>query len=422
MKIKIPYGLEREILDLPEDFKVEIIYPNKVFLREEEATVEKALDNPLNCLPFRKWVKKKRNILFIINDATRPTPTFGILKELNKKMNLEEAKYIIATGAHREPTNMELKRIFLEFYDIVKSNITIHNAHDKERLIKLGRTKRGTEVYINKEVIEAEAIISIGSVEPHYFAGFTGGRKSFFPGLAGYSSIEQNHKHALENSAEPLRLEGNPVYLDLLEAFKKIPDIPIFSIQSVVENQNEIYGVFCGDIHESFIEASKFAKKAFCVEVKEKADIVITVAKPPLDKTLYQAHKAIEHGKLALKRGGVIILVAPCKEGIGPDNFYKLLLTSCDPVKVIKKAKENYLLGYHKAARIAALSKKSDIWVISEIKNEFLKNTFVKTSNSLQEAIAKAIGERGKRNKILIFMDGGNTVPKTRNKPHKISP
>ncbi len=353
MKIEIPYGLGREELDLPEAFKVEIAYPNKVFLRKKEATIEEALDKPLNCLPFLKWIKKKRKILFIINDATRPTPTFDILKELDKRMNLEETKYIIATGAHREPTDRELVLIFREFYDKIKSNITIHNARDKKSLNKLGRTKRGTEVRINKEVIEAEAIISIGSVEPHYFAGFTGGRKSFFPGLAGYSTIEQNHKHALEKGAEPLSLEGNPVYLDLLEAFKKMPDIPNFSIQSVVKNQKEICEVFCGDIHESFIEASKYAKNVFCVEVKEKADIVITGARPPLDKTLYQAHKAIEHGKLALKKEGVLILVAPCDEGIGPDNFYKLLLSSDDPEKVIKKAKENYLLGYHKAARIA---------------------------------------------------------------------
>jgi nickel-dependent lactate racemase len=412
MKIEIPYGLVSKELVLPEASKVEIVYPNKLFLSKKKSAIEEALDKPLNCLPFLNWIEKKRNVLFIINDAARPTPTFDILKELDKRMNLEEARYIIATGAHRKPTDEELELIFREMLDKIKSNIKIHNAGDKKRLIKLGRTKRGTEVCINKEVIEAEAIISIGSVEPHYFAGFTGGRKSFFPGLAGYSSIEQNHKHALEKGAEPLSLEGNPVHLDFAEAFKKMPDIPIFSIQSVVKNQKEICRVFCGDIHESFIEASKYAKKVFCVEVKEKADILIAVAKPPLDKNLYQAHKAIEHGRLALKEKGILVLVAACSDGIGPDNFYKLLSYSTDPEKIIKTARDDYKLGYHKAARIAELSQKAEICVVSEIEDKILQDMFMRPFDSLQEAVNSSMDKKGKDAKILIITDGANTIPR----------
>lgn len=412
MKITIPYGLKKEELDLPEALNVEIIKPREVSLGKKETMIKEALDNPFDCAPFIEWLKKKRKILFIINDATRPTPTSDILKELYKVVNLKGTKYIMAMGAHKGPTNSDLVRIFGEFYYRVYPNILIHNARDKKNLIKLGITERGTEVWVNKEVVEAKAIISISSVEPHYFAGFTGGRKSFFPGLAGYITIEQNHKLALEEGAEPLRLKGNPVHLDLLDAFRKIPCIPIFSIQTVVKDKNDLYAVFCGDIHKSFSKACKCTEDIFSVSIKEKVDIVITVVKPPLDKNLYQAHKAIEHGKNALKDGGILILLAECRDGIGPDNFYRLLSSSSSPDKILKEARDNYKLGYHKAARIADLSSISEIWVVSEIEDKILRSASLRAFDSLQEAVDRSINKKGKDAKILIIMDGGNTVPK----------
>ncbi len=411
MKIAIPYGLEKIELDLPEDLNIEIVSPNRVSSGGKEDIIKKALDNPKSSEPFGKWLTQNSDFLFIINDATRPTPTLEILKELGKRMNLEEAKYIIATGAHKMAERKDLKLIFGEFYNKIKSNIILHNARDYTSLANIGKTKKETEVWINKEIIEAGAIIPIGSVEPHYFAGFTGGRKSFIPGLTGYETIEQNHKLALEKNAAPLCLARNPVHLDLLDAFKKVPAIPIFSIQAVVNDEKDICSVFCGDIHKSFLKASEYSRDIFIVSVKEKADIVITVAKTPLDKNLYQAHKAIEHGKFALKDGGVIILIAACNDGIGPDNFYKLLSSYSDPEKIIRIARDDYKLGYHKAARIAELSKKSEIWIVSEIKNIILKNKFIKPFSSLIEAVKKAIDKKEKDAKILILMDGGNTVP-----------
>jgi nickel-dependent lactate racemase len=417
MKIAIPYSSKEIGLKLPESLSFEIASPKRMPSGEKEDIIKKALNNPKGSVPFGKWLKQNNDFFFIINDATRPTPTLEILKELGKRMNLEEAKYIIATGAHKEPKNKELKLIFGELYNKIKSNVIIHNARDKKSLANIGKTGRGTEVWINKGIIEAGAIIPIGSVEPHYFAGFTGGRKSFIPGLAGYETIEENHKLALEKSAAPLGLARNPVHIDLLDAFKKIPKIPIFSIQAVVRDDKDIYSVFCGDIHESFLKASEYSRDIFIGFVKEKADIVITIAKTPLDKNLYQAHKAIEHGKFALKDGGILILVAACNDGIGPDNFYKLLASYTDPDKIIKIARDDYKLGYHKAARIAELSKKSEICVVSELEDKILKDAFMRPFDSLQEAVNQSMNKKGKCAKILIVEDGGNTVPKAQSKP-----
>ncbi len=414
MKITITYGIKKIELDIPDGLNIEFVYPRETASEKKEEIITRSLDNPWGSESFENWLTKNKNYLFIVNDTSRPTPTFEILKELDKRMNLVETKYIIAAGAHKKPEEKELRLIFKDLYNNIKTNITIHNAEDYQKLTNLGTTKRGTEVWINKKIIEAGAIIPIGSVEPHYFAGFTGGRKSFIPGLAGLVTIEQNHKLAMEEGVAPAKLEGNPVHEDLLEAFSKIPEKPIFSIQAIVNSEKELLALFGGNIHKSFDEATGYAKDVFCVRIKEKADIVITVAKPPLDKNLYQAHKAIEHGKPALKDGGILILVAPCRQGIGPDNFYKLLLSSANPDKVIKKAKEDYGLGYHKAALIAELSKKAEIWLVSEIEDKILRDPFIKTFNSLQEAVNKSINKQGKDAKTLILMDGGNTVPLVR--------
>jgi len=412
MKIKIPYNDKEIDLEIESGSNAYITVPTKIILASESKTIRKALNNPIDSLTFEKWTEKYRNFLFIINDASRPTPTFKILKEINKITNIEEARYIIATGAHRKPTVPELKSIFGNFYERIKTKITIHDAKDDKNLKYLGTTKRGTEVWINKEITEAGALIPIGSVEPHYFAGFTGGRKSFIPGVAGYETIEQNHSLALKKETSPLKLKNNPVHTDLLDAFNIIPRKPIFSIQSIVKNEKDLCAVFCGEIHESFYKACEYASDVFSVPVKEKADIVITAVKPPLDKNLYQAHKAIEHGRLILKEGGILILVASCREGIGPDNFYKLLSSSDNSDKIIKKAKEDYHLGYHKAARIAEFSKTSEIYLVSEIKDRILANTFIKFFDSLQEAFDKSLETKGKNASILIIRDGGNTIPK----------
>jgi nickel-dependent lactate racemase len=388
-----------------------MIFPMEVSLGSKELMIGKSLDNAFVRGSFEKWIKKKKKVLFVVNDATRPTPTSDILIKLDKKMDIEKAKYIVATGAHKEPDVRELKFIFREFYERIKSNIIVHNARNKKSLAKFGTTEKGTRGWINKEVLKAKAIISIGSVEPHYFTGFTGGRKSFIPGLAGYATIEQNHRLALDDGTEPLRLEGNPVHLDLLDSFRKMPDIPIFSIQTVCRDKSHLCAIFCGYIHKSFSKACEYAEDLSSVSIKEKADIVITVMKPPLDRNLYQAHKAIEHGKFALKKGGTIILVAPCDDGIGPDNFYSLLSSSMDAEKILGIAKADYPLGYHKAARIVELSKKAEICVVYEIGDKILHDISIKPFDSLQEAINRSISEKGPRAKVFILMDGGNTVP-----------
>jgi nickel-dependent lactate racemase len=396
---------------LPEENIKDIIYPNKVEQRDLDKVINHALDNPVGMESFDEFSAKNKDILFVVNDGTRPTPTAAILKILNKRMDLAKAKYIIATGIHRPPTEEEYRYIFGELYDELKSRIIVHDGMKEENLIYKGYTKIGTEMWINKNVYEAGSLIPIGSVEPHYFGGFTGGRKFLLPGLSGYKTIEQNHRLVLRDGVETLKLEGNPVHEDFIDALKTLKGKPIFSIQTVINREKCLYAATAGDINESFYAAIKFAKEVFCVSIKEKVDIVLTVAPYPMDVDLYQSLKATDYGKLALKENGILILISKCRKGIGPSKFYELLSSSHSLKEVFDVVNKEYKFGYHIAAKIAELNLWAKMWGVTELKDKVMRKAFIRPFSSIQKAIDEAINEKGRSAKIIFLMDGSITVP-----------
>ena len=278
-------------------------------------------------------------------------------------------------------------------------------------MVHIGTSKSGTEMWLNKRGMEADKLVMIGSVEPHYFAGYTGGRKSFLPGIASYSTIEQNHKYALLPEAKALALDGNPVHEDMIDALKVIADKPIFSIQTVLDRDRKIYAATAGHIHKSFYAAIDKATEVFCVRIESKADIVVSVAPYPMDVDLYQSQKALDNGKLALKNGGILILVSKCRTGIGHDTFYKLL-SACDTAQeVLDEIDRGYKLGYHKAAKMAEIGVWAQMWGVTELPDDVMKNVLLKPFRSVQEAIDEAIKIKGDDAKVLFLMDGSITVP-----------
>ncbi len=207
-----------EILHNP----VEIIKPEEVAVFDQEKLIKESLQNPIDSHDLQTFIQDKRNILIIVNDGSRNTPTQIVISAIYNYIKDKNFKFIVALGTHREPTQVELDRIFGKFYDEFKDRIFCHDSQNDE-MTNLGITSRGTPISINSEVIKADGVIVISSVEPHYFAGFTGGRKSFLPGVAAFQSIEKNHKLALMDEAKILELEGNPVHEDMMEATKWLP-------------------------------------------------------------------------------------------------------------------------------------------------------------------------------------------------------
>ena len=410
MEIKVPYGRGWLTVDCPKQNLAAIVYPREVSPHDEQALMHEALMHPLNADLLGAFLAEGTEILCIVNDATRPTPTARLLDYLAEHL-VRPIKFLVATGSHRPPTPAECRQIFGPWLERFQKDIFIHDARATEAMAPLGITSRGTPLAINRLIVEAPKIMALASVEPHYFAGYTGGRKSFFPGVAAHETIEQNHRLALQREAAPLALAGNPVHEDLVEAMGHLAGKEIYSLQVVLDRDHHICAAFCGSLAESFAAATQKAKEVFTVELDERADIVVAVAQVPLDIDLYQAHKALEHGRRALKPGGIVILVAQCPAGIGNDRFYQLLSQAAIPAEVSALIADAYHLGDHKAAKIATLAKEAHLWGVTDLDPTIMQKAFIKPCADLQKAVEAAIAEQGPNAQCLFLMDAGMVVP-----------
>jgi nickel-dependent lactate racemase len=413
MQVDIPYGKENMKTNIPEDH--EILVPNKVPIRDEEKLIEDALENPIGFDSYDEFADKADRFLVIINDATRPTPTSKILNYLLPVLSSHpDVKFLIATGVHRAPIEEEYRFILGETYEVFRRKVYAHDARKDEDMTYLGKSKNGTEMYINKLVPEYKNILVIGSVEPHYFAGYTGGRKSFLPGVASYKTIEMNHKLALSDDACSLALSGNPVNEDMVDAMNVLKDLNIFSIQTVLTGDHKLYAVTAGDLHKSFDAAIDYSKQVFCVPLKQKGNIVISAAPYPMDIDLYQSQKALDNGKLALEDDGIIILVSKCRDGVGEDTFLQLLCKADSPKKILDILDEEYKLGYHKAAKMAQIGIRAQMWAVTDLDDETVKKSQLKPYSDLQIAIDDAVDmikSKGKKPRIIVMPSGSLTVP-----------
>ncbi|MFO7749548.1 MAG: nickel-dependent lactate racemase [Desulfobacteraceae bacterium] len=411
MKITLPYGKNGELAaDISDDIATSFLEANDVSIGEPEALIQEAINLPINSKNLDGFLAGAKNLLIIVNDATRPTPTKQVLQLILDSIKTVEFQFIIATGAHRGPSHEEYLQIFGPWYEEIKEKIIVHDARKDEDMVFLGKSSNGTEMFVNRAGVEADRIMIIGSVEPHYFAGYTGGRKSFLPGIAGYKTIEQNHKLALVPQAKALALAGNPVHEDMEDAIKTVKN-EIFAIMTVLDKNHSIYAATAGDIHDSFSAAIDAANEVFSAPLKKKADIVVSVVKFPQDIDLYQAQKGIDNAKLALKENGIMILVSKCRCGIGGKAFADLLGNSSSPKQALETIEKGYVLGYHKAAKMAEIGMWAQMWAVTDIEDEVISKLFIKPFGSLQEALDRAIEEKGKEAEVLFLMDGGLTVP-----------
>ncbi|RLC24003.1 MAG: nickel-dependent lactate racemase [Deltaproteobacteria bacterium] len=411
MKINVPYGKDGSMsAEINDDVEVSFLEANDVEIGNENENIKAAINAPINSKNFKEFLSDAGKVLVIVNDATRPTPTQKILEFIFDDLKQTDFNFIIATGAHRGPSHEEYLQIFGSFYEQIKDKIIVHDARIEEDMVFLGTSTNGTPMHVNKAGVEADKIIIISSVEPHYFAGYTGGRKSFLPGIAGYKTIEQNHKLALAPEAKALALEGNPVHEDMIDAIKTVKQ-EIFSIMTVLDKHHKVYATCCGHINDSFHAAIDMANEVFAAPLKEKADIVVSVVKFPQDIDLYQAQKGIDNAKLALKKDGIMILVAKCRCGIGGKAFADLLGSSDTPKAALDTIEQGYVLGYHKAAKMAEIGLWAQMWAVTDVEPDIISKLFIKPFNDLQTAINLALEEKGEDAKVLFLMDGGLTVP-----------
>ena len=411
MKMKIAYGKDgAQELAVPDRNMIGVFAPKDVKCPPSDESINKAIDGPIGYKSLDAFLKGGKDVVFIVNDGTRPTPTAKVLDALSKRMDLRSARYLIATGTHREMTEEEFGFVFGKHYADIKDRIITHDAK-KSECVHLGRSKNGTDMEVNSIAVNADRLVIITSVEPHYFAGYTGGRKSFLPGVASFKTIEQNHKLAMKQEAQSLILDGNPVHEDMMDALNVVKDKAIFSIQMVLDRHQNIYKVAAGDLNKAFSKAVVWANEVFSVPIPEKADIVVSVAPYPMDVDLYQSQKALDNGKWALKENGRIIMVSKCREGVGHPTFLQQLSSSKDPKIVLENLSREYKLGYHKAAKMAEVFVWAQVWTVTGLEDKIINDANMRQFKTVQDAVDEAMRQI-KNAKVIVLTDGSVTIPK----------
>ncbi|MEW6051439.1 MAG: lactate racemase domain-containing protein [Candidatus Zixiibacteriota bacterium] len=349
------------------------------------------------------------SLLVVVNDAYRHTPTATVLTWLENLSPgvLNRAHFIIATGSHKPPNHEQLRSIFERHHDSVYSRVTSHDATDQSSMRCLGTDSFGAAVYGDQRLFEFEKVLVIGSVEPHFFAGFTGGRKSIFPGLMDLASIERNHNLANSLDAAPLKLKGNPVSEHLDALLDLLPIDNIVSIQLVADAHGGLAGAFIGDIRESFAQAVGLAEQIYSRKVKTRYDIALCELLSPLNKNLYQAQKALENCQLAVANGGAAIVISPCLEGIGSGYFFHLAETwdrqTNAPVDGVPR------FGSHKLSRVNALSRRIDVCIHSELDDDVVRKVYFEPVRDVTAFVRdRTKGRSGAR--VAVVHDAGHTV------------
>lgn len=402
MEIRLAYGNEGITLDVPDGIDLDRYGLTAV---ERPITFEQ-FSTSVRGSGFNQFLGADR-ILVVVNDAYRSTPTpriLGWLRDLDASL-LDRCDFLIAAGTHAAPTQPNLDTIFGSLRSEINSRISWHDARDLTAMRSVGRDADVHEVFLNRQYLDAAAVLVIGSVEPHYFAGYTGGRKSLFPGLSDLATTERNHNLANSLEAQPLRLAGNPLAENLERLLDLIDTSKVFSIQVVQDAGGRIDSVYCGKIRDSFKRSLNAANRLFAHTADRPYDVVIAELRPPLDRNLYQAQKALENTQMAVRDGGSVLVVSQCPEGIGAPH-YLALAEEWDRER--NEARDGVRrFGSHKLSRVNLMTRRIGVRLYSEVLPDDALKVFYDPVDSMPTWVGENIRSD---TRVAVVYDAGNTV------------
>ncbi|PUU95640.1 MAG: hypothetical protein CI947_157 [Halanaerobium sp.] len=328
-QIKFPFGRKELELEVEEErLRGVLLSQAHKFEAEKSETeiVKEAMENPIASKKLSELARGKKEIVIISSDHTRPVPSHItmpiLLEEIRKTAPEAEITILVATGFHRASTDAELRDKYGD--EIVDSvNIEMHDSRDEEQMVNLGQLPSGGDMLLNKTAVEADLLIAEGFIEPHFFAGFSGGRKSVLPGVASKTTVLANHCAEFIDSpnARTGNLEGNPMHKDMLYAAKAAG--LAFILNVVIDAEKKVINAFAGHREKAHLKGTEFVDALAGVDAKP-ADIVVTTnGGYPLDQNIYQAVKGMTAAEATCKEGGVIIIAAECSDGHGGEEFYQ---------------------------------------------------------------------------------------------------
>ena len=418
---KIPFGEGCLSFRFPLDWEKETLLPNpSPALEDPYPAIEKALESPIFSRPLRDLVKPGQKITITVSDITRlwvQTSLFlpsilGVLEQQGVRDS--DILLVVATGSHRDNTAEEIRRIV---GDAVARRFRVlnHPAREKDKLTHLGRTVRGTDVWVNRHVAEADLVMVTGGVSFHSLAGFSGGCKGLLPGVSGYDTIQQNHRLALKDGGGVLEtvkkgnLEKNPVAEDMLEAARMIRNAFLFNV--VTNEAGKIVQAVAGDIEKAHLKGCKTVKSMSSVPLGEKGDVVLAAPGGfPWDISLYQSIKTLENASYAAKEGATIILVSESSEGMGPSDWSQWFGLGKEK-EIEAELRRAFTIPGFIALKTASLTRRFRVILVSHVNAEDAEKVGMVPAPSVEEAIRMARETASKGRKAVFLPHGSFVLP-----------
>ena len=417
MKIQFPYGKTH----LEYDFKTVNVLTSSIEEYDpklsQQALVDAAMAAPEGGVTLREMAKGKKKIVLIASDHTRPVPSKVIvppmLKEIREANPNADITILISTGCHRETTREELISKFGEQI-VASEKIVVHDCDDTANLVNIGTLPSGGQCLINRLAVEADLLVAEGFIEPHFFAGFSGGRKSVLPGVAARETVLANHcsEFIAHRASRTGILEGNPIHTDMLWAAKQAKLCYIVNV--VLNGEKEVIYAVAGDLEQAHKKGTDFLF-SLCGAETEPADIVIsTNGGYPLDQNVYQAVKGMTAAEAAVKEGGVIIMLARSNDGIGGDHFYHQLADEPDINKTMElflsRGRNETVPDQWQTQIFIRVLQKARVIFVSEMDAQTVEAMHMIPASSLEEAMETAKKLVGKEDPAITAIPDGVAV------------
>jgi nickel-dependent lactate racemase len=382
-------------------------------LENEREAITNSLRAPIGCPPLRDCLNKNDKVVVMATDNTRPCPDDRllppILAELEAKIPRENITIMVAVGLHppldKQELVKKLGRDIVENYDVIN--------HDVDQCVYIGTTSRGTPVDINTRVVEADFRLSTGFIEPHWFAGFSGGRKSIAPGVFSVRSAYKNHSYKMLDHPCSVSgiIQGNIVHEDLVE--QAIMAKLNFIVNVILNKDREITHIVTGDPLKAHEIGCEIESDIATVKAPHKVDIVITTnSGAPLDLDLYQSCKGMNTAARITRDGGIVIIASACGDGKGPEEFVELHASVSSPKEVLQKIRREEPIGVQWQNQILARDQlRNDFYLVSELEDSIIEAMMITPIRTIEQGLQKAFKIIGNDAEIAVIPEGPLVVP-----------
>ena len=417
MKIPLAYGQGHIEIELPDD-RTTVIEPSPIpGLPDERAAVLGALQNPIASAPLLQRIKPTDKICILFTDITRATPNDRIipwLLDFLKNHPRENITLLNQLGTHRPNTKAELEKMLTP--EVVANwRVLNHEPENEDALVQLGTTSDGTPALLNRHAVEAELRIVTGFIEPHFFAGFSGGPKGLMPGVAGLRTVMSNHGvHHISSPKATFGVNaGNPLWEELRDIALRAG--PSFLLNVTLNEQRQITNVFAGDLLQAHKTGTEFVRASAMQKVKTPFEIVVTTNSGyPLDMNLYQGVKGMSAGARILAEGGLLILAAECSEGVPTNSPFDQLLTSAQsPEEILTMlATPGFVRPEQWQAQIQALiQRRAEVQIYSGLSEDIVRACHLTPCSDIGQAVQKRLASLGPEARVAVLPQGPLTIP-----------